>query len=105
MFNFAARADVCQRVSARANTLPWTEASQPGRREEDGGRVEKMKHQSCGEGRREQRDQDIVRRQWLLLRNASLRTASDIFQNLLASSHRHERCAVEAVKLMLVRVC
>lgn len=50
MFNFA---DVSQRVSARTNTLPWTEASQPGRREEDGGRVENMKHQSCGEGRRD----------------------------------------------------
>lgn len=63
MLNFSARADVCQRVPACTNTLPRTEASQPGRREEDGGREGKMKLQSCGEGRGEQRDQDIVRRQ------------------------------------------
>lgn len=66
MFNFAVGADVNQRVSAHTNTLPWSEASQPGRRQEDGGRVEKMKHQSRSEGRGEQRDQDIVRQQWLL---------------------------------------
>lgn len=34
MFNFAADADVYQRVSAGTNALPWTEASRPGRREE-----------------------------------------------------------------------
>lgn len=95
-FILAAGADVYQRVSARTNTLlPWKEASQSGRREEDAGRAEKMEHQSCGEG------MERTEGSGHSLRNASF-SLSDIVQNLLTCSHRHKCAAVGAVMLMLL---